>query len=71
MKFIFLIIIYFTFSFELKTLPRFTIMRGSQCKDCHSNPTGGLIRNEDGFNWGKNNLKVYKTNASSVSQKLN
>lgn len=71
MKFIFLIIIYFTFSFELQTLPRFAIMRGSQCKDCHSNPTGGLIRNEDGFNWGKNNLKVYKTNVSSVSQKLN
>jgi hypothetical protein len=35
-------------------LPRFSVRLGNKCIDCHYNPTGGIIRNEDGWNFGKN-----------------
>jgi len=35
-------------------LPRFAVRLGDKCIDCHYNPTGGIIRNEDGWNFGKN-----------------
>jgi hypothetical protein len=35
-------------------LPRFAVRLGDKCIDCHYNPTGGIIRNEDGWNYGKN-----------------
>jgi hypothetical protein len=36
------------------SLPRFAIRLGDKCNDCHYNPTGGIMRNEDGWNFGKN-----------------
>ncbi len=36
-------------SCELFGVPRFALMRGNQCRDCHFNPTGGIIRNKDGW----------------------
>ncbi|MCU0365417.1 MAG: hypothetical protein MUE93_07095 [Ignavibacteriaceae bacterium] len=36
------------------SLPRFAVRLGDKCIDCHYNPTGGIIRNEDGWNFGKN-----------------
>ena len=40
------------------SLPRFAIRLGDKCIDCHYNPTGGIIRNEDGWNFGKNILSA-------------
>lgn len=68
-KLFFLFII--TFSYELFAVPRFAIMRGNQCIDCHSNPTGGLIRNKDGWNYGKNNLRMFKGTQSNINPFLN
>lgn len=38
------------------SLPRFAVKLGDRCIDCHYNPTGGMMRTFDGWNWGKNNL---------------
>jgi len=40
------------------SLPRFAVRLGDKCIDCHYNPTGGIIRSEDGWNFGKNILKL-------------
>src|SRR3970040_2456282 len=40
------------------SLPRFAVRLGDKCIDCHYNPTGGIIRNEDGWNFGKNILSL-------------
>lgn len=40
------------------SLPRFALRLGNKCIDCHYNPTGGIIRNEDGWNYGKNILSA-------------
>jgi len=40
------------------SLPRFSVRLGDKCVDCHFNPTGGIIRNEDGWNFGKNILSA-------------
>ena len=40
------------------SLPRFSVRLGDKCIDCHYNPTGGIIRNEDGWNYGKNILSA-------------
>lgn len=66
-----IIAILFISAYELIAIPRFAIMRGNQCKDCHSNPTGGLIRNEDGWTYGKNNLRVFRSSQNSISPFLN
>lgn len=36
------------------SLPRFAVRLGDKCISCHYNPTGGIIRNEGGWNFGKN-----------------
>ena len=57
-------IIYFSFLIILicldtgNSLPRFAIRLGDKCVDCHYNPTGGIIRNEGGWNFGKNILSA-------------
>jgi hypothetical protein len=40
------------------SLPRFALRAGGACIDCHVNPTGGGMRNESGWRYGKNNLKM-------------
>ncbi|MGB5531054.1 MAG: hypothetical protein WBQ32_13895, partial [Ignavibacteriaceae bacterium] len=40
------------------SLPRFAVRLGDKCIDCHYNPTGGIIRNEGGWNYGKNILSA-------------
>jgi len=42
------------FSFEFFALPRFALQQGDRCIDCHVNPSGGLIRTESGWYFGKN-----------------
>ncbi len=66
--FIFLSLLIFV---EMDAVPRFALMRGNQCKDCHTNPTGGKIRNEDGWRYGKNNLKMFRTSKNEISPSLN
>ncbi|MEJ5304782.1 MAG: hypothetical protein WHV63_02455 [Ignavibacteria bacterium] len=64
------LIIFFIFSIELFSVPRFALMRGNQCKDCHFNPTGGIIRNKDGWTYGKNNLTLLRSNTTTTTNKL-
>lgn len=59
------LLIVFTFIFTLFfisesfALPRFSIKQKDKCIDCHYNPTGGIIRNEDAWHWGKNTLSMF------------
>jgi len=52
---------------EINSLPRFAVKFGNQCNDCHYNPTGGLIRNLDGWQWGKNLLSMITTKDADFS----
>lgn len=45
----------------ITALPRFAVKLGDRCIDCHYNPSGGIIRNENGWNWGKNVLSMIST----------
>ncbi len=36
------------------SVPRYAVRLGDKCIDCHYNPTGGIVRNENGWNFGKN-----------------
>lgn len=65
-----ILLIFSLLTIEMVALPRYAVMRGSKCVDCHYNPTGGLLRNEDGFNWAKNNLRLIKSK-NDVSHNLN
>ena len=50
--------LFILFSTSAFSLPRFSLIFGNKCVDCHFNPTGGIIRNEDGWNFGKNILSA-------------
>jgi len=65
------LILSFLMAAEMFAIPRFAIMRGNQCRDCHSNPTGGIVRNQDGWNYGKNNLRLFRSSQTDLSNKLN
>lgn len=54
----FLFFVLFYASFDLNALPRFSVKLGDKCSDCHYNPSGGKIRNENGWHWGKNTLSM-------------
>lgn len=66
-----ILLLIIAFTIELEAIPRFALMRGNQCKDCHSNPTGGLIRNQDGWTYGKNNLRMFRSSQTDLSPYLN
>ena len=55
---VFSFIISLTYLSTAFSLPRFAVRLGDKCVDCHYNPTGGIIRNEDGWNFGKNILSA-------------
>ncbi len=40
------------------SLPRFSLRLDGKCSDCHVNPTGGEMRNHDGWTWSKNSLAM-------------
>jgi hypothetical protein len=50
--------------------PRFALMKGGQCIDCHVNPTGGTMRDEGGWSYGKNNLRMFQMHSSDDSFEL-
>ena len=52
---------------EVFSLPRFAVKLGNRCIDCHYNPTGGIIRNLDGWHWGKNILSMISTKEADFS----
>ena len=58
---------------ECYSLPRFSLRAKNKCIDCHYNPTGGLIRNENGFFYGQNLLSMIspRTDEFTMSPKLN
>ena len=59
--------------FEILPLPRFALRLGDKCVDCHYNPTGGIIRNENGFFYGQNLLSMISPREKDflMSPKLN
>ncbi len=52
--------LFFIFFFHqiIFSLPRFSLKLGDRCIDCHVNPTGGIMRKENGFFFGKNVLSM-------------
>jgi hypothetical protein len=62
------------FSFhQAFSLPRFALLTGTQCQNCHVDPTGGRMRNFTGFTYGKDELPIRATRDSDfeVSPKIN
>ena len=55
---VFLFFLIAAYSFELSALPRFAVKLGDRCIDCHYNPSGGQMRTENGWHWGKNTLSM-------------
>lgn len=51
-RYILLIVLLLTSS-VIYSLPRFAVRLNDKCIDCHVNPTGGIIRNENGWYYGK------------------
>lgn len=45
-------------SMQSLALPRFGLRLNDRCIDCHINPTGGTMRNENGFFFGKNVISM-------------
>ena len=58
---------------ECYSLPRFSLRVKNNCGDCHYNPTGGIIRNENGFFYGQNLLSMIspRSDEFTMSPKLN
>ncbi|PKL87015.1 MAG: hypothetical protein CVV23_17540 [Ignavibacteriae bacterium HGW-Ignavibacteriae-2] len=48
-----IVIISLIFSINLFSLPRYAVRLNDKCIDCHVNPTGGIIKNENGWFYGK------------------
>jgi len=61
------------FHFESFSLPRFATKLRDKCIDCHYNPTGGIIRNDNGFYYGQNILSMIspRSDEFTMSPKLN
>ncbi|MCK6615129.1 MAG: hypothetical protein L6Q47_12895 [Ignavibacteriaceae bacterium] len=66
-----LFVLFVFLSGEIFSLPRFSVRSGGKCIDCHVNPTGGTMRNESGWKWGKNNLVMWKSDGEESSPASN
>lgn len=49
MKFKYSLIVMLLVSPFVYSLPRFALQQKDKCISCHINPTGGIMRNENGF----------------------
>ncbi|PKL82540.1 MAG: hypothetical protein CVV24_09535 [Ignavibacteriae bacterium HGW-Ignavibacteriae-3] len=56
----FLLVLFFLsiISTQIYSLPRFALRYLDKCSSCHFNPTGGEMRNENGFVFGKNVMSM-------------
>ena len=65
-------LVLFLFVSEAYSLPRYALEMGGTCADCHVNPTGGLMRNTSGWQFGKNGLPIERPSKEfPMSDKLN
>ncbi len=55
---------------QTMSLPRYALKTGFQCIDCHTNPSGGIIRNEEGWTYGRK-LAVFSPRDFEMSPNLN
>lgn len=67
----FLILFTLVITAEIYSLPRFAVRLGDKCIDCHYNPTGGIIRNENGFFYGQNLLSMISPRSKDFSMSPN
>jgi hypothetical protein len=69
-KFIFFtVIVSFVLTAQMFSLPRFALRSGQKCIDCHINPTGGEMRSDGGWLYGRNTLSMY-TSDGKLSPKI-
>ncbi len=57
-KYVLIVIILVFTSVQVFSLPRFALRYKDKCSSCHINPTGGEMRNENGFFFGKNVISM-------------
>lgn len=57
-KYVLIVIILVFTSTQVFSLPRFALRYKDKCSSCHVNPTGGEMRNENGFVFGKNVISM-------------
>jgi len=52
--------------------PRYTLLYKDKCSSCHYNPTGGGMRTEDGFTFGRNVVSMFSSSGKEllISPKL-
>ncbi len=67
-----LILISIIITTNLQALPRFALQQKDRCIDCHVNPTGGIMRNDNGVFFGKNVVSMIspRDDKFPISQKL-
>lgn len=59
------------FNIKIYSFPRFALKAGSNCIDCHVNPTGGEMRNDRGWNMSQKYLTMSpRDTAFKVSNKI-
>ncbi len=71
-KSFFILIAFFIPFMEIFSLPRFSMLLNDRCSSCHINPTGGEMRNDNGFYFGKNVISMISPRDKEfpLSQKL-
>jgi hypothetical protein len=50
--------VFLIFSSDVFSYPRYSAYTGDKCIDCHVSPTGGLMRNQYGLNYARENLQM-------------
>jgi hypothetical protein len=58
MKHFLITVILIFISAEAAALPRFALRQGGTCIDCHTNPTGGTLRHQGGWAYGRSALPM-------------
>jgi len=56
--FLLLVFIISFFTVNVFSYPRYSAYTGDKCMDCHVSPTGGLMRNQYGLNYARENLQM-------------
>lgn len=68
-NFIYIVLIFLFFdSVQVLSLPRLALRLKDKCSSCHVNPTGGLIRNENGWYYGKYPMSMISPREKDFTQ---